>query len=109
MLNTMFFRCYQKCKSLGKAYYAPIWGDQCSCGNHEPKSRYKKAEGYCNKPCPGNPSLKCGGVSPSNRVNVYKIQTGTTTASTTSTTTVLTITSTLPATTTTPSGKLNWI
>ena len=67
-------RCREHCSSLRYAYYALIWGYQCSCGNDPPDVEYKKDEPYCYRTCPGDPSEMCGGSD--NRVNIYKIEGG---------------------------------
>ena len=79
-------RCLEYCSSKGNAYAAPIWGDQCSCGDELPQSREKvkkKSDSDCTRVCPGDSSAMCGGHD--NRINIYHNSAVTPTATPTTT------------------------
>merc|ERR1711992_52370 len=52
--------CYAHCLDGGFSYYGLIWGDQCACTNQLPSDEHKRSEDYCNLPCIGDASAKCG-------------------------------------------------
>jgi len=52
--------CYAHCMDGGYSYYGLIWGNTCGCTNELPSEMVKRSDDYCNFPCFGDGSAKCG-------------------------------------------------